>query len=95
MNILDHYESFLADPGAVRRAEQFNGAKIMKTKVGKFWLQPTASFEDGAPQREEFLSERFFSIACGIYEAEWREKYQHDGQCRDRNCPQCFPSNKL
>ena len=66
-------------------------------KVRRFFLQPTPSFREedgGAPQREEYLTDGAFEDACLVYQREWREMYYHDGTCKDRSCPQCFPSTK-
>ena len=80
----------------------------MKLKVTKFCLQPTPSFPDGAPQREECESDDIHRQDCRRYITEWIQKYEclgltthwltdgRDGrtitECRDRNCPQHFPN---
>lgn len=68
-----------------------NQLNKMKIQVPKFWLQATDSFEDGAPQREEFLTDKHFKHACDVYKQEWRDKYFHEGTCKNHDCPQCFP----
>jgi hypothetical protein len=60
----------------------------VKTKVARFWLQPTPSFADGAPQRESYLDDRAFDRDCVAYAREWREHYSCNG-CNDVECPQC------
>lgn len=61
--------------------------------VPRFWLQETPSFEDGAPQREEYLTDRSFAAACLLYEEEWRGAYKcGDAECKNRDCPEHFPS---
>lgn len=57
--------------------------------VERFCVQPTRSFEDGAPQREEFDSDESHLVACVKYGAEWRKEYKHEGICKDYACPQC------
>lgn len=59
-----------------------------RTKVPRFWLQPTRSFLEGAPQRENFDSDPAFEIACIKYDREWRAEYECAG-CSDSECPQC------
>lgn len=53
----------------------------------RFWLQPTKSFPDGAPQREEFLSDEEFDAACRQYAREWKHVYRCVG-CVNPDCPQ-------
>ena len=60
----------------------------MKVKVYEFCLQPTRSFPDGAPQREEYESDLQLEAAELRYAAEWRDEYECRG-CGDPNCPQC------
>lgn len=62
-----------------------------KTQVASFHLQPTASFPEGAPQREEYASDQWFYQACRKYGTEWCLKYAHPGKCENRDCPQCWP----
>ncbi len=63
----------------------------MKTTVSKFWLQPTFSFPDGAPQREEYDGDELFKSVCLKYEIEWRAEYIcNDKNCKNRDCPQHF-----
>ena len=62
-------------------------------QVGAFNVQPTRSFQDGAPQRENYVSDRYFEMACRKYAAEWVLEYKHPGVCENRDCPQCFPSH--
>ncbi len=79
----------------------------MKLKVNRFHLQPTSSFPDGAPQREEYETDEAHAQACCAYGREWVQKYEclglakhwltngRDGrtatECRNRDCPQHFP----
>jgi len=61
--------------------------------VQRFWLQKTSSFPGGAPQREEYLSDHSFHLACLLYESEWRAAYIcGEKDCRNRDCPQHYPS---
>lgn len=63
----------------------------MKTKVYKFFLQSTRSFEY-APQREEYLTDAAFEEDCKKYAEEWRDTYECcKTDCSDRSCPQHFP----
>ncbi len=63
-----------------------------RIKVSRFWLQPTASFPECAPQREEYIDDQGFADACKSYEEEWRATYIcGDGDCKNRDCPQHFP----
>lgn len=61
-------------------------------RLVRFWLQPTASF-DQAPQREEYASDQAFITALYKYDAEWRALYKCIG-CTDepgvhrRDCPE-------
>jgi hypothetical protein len=59
-----------------------------RKNVQRFWLQPTATFPEGAPQRERYLSERAYDRAEVQYANEWRATYQCAG-CDDVGCPQC------
>lgn len=60
----------------------------LKTRVSRFSLQPTLSFTDGAPQRENYLSDRTFDRACSTYTHEWLQSYSCDGYS-EVECPQC------
>jgi hypothetical protein len=63
----------------------------MKQKqVACFHLQVTKSFAEGAPQRENYISDDYFYRACRKYAAEWVVEYKHPGTCQNRDCPQCF-----
>jgi len=63
-----------------------------KEVVPRFWLQPTASFMGGAPQREEYLDDQAFLNACLVYEEEWRAQYEcGETNCQNRDCPQHWP----
>lgn len=56
----------------------------------RFFLQPTKTFTDGAPQREEFDSDESFATACALYGVEWLVEYECVG-CEGaalRDCPQ-------
>ena len=59
----------------------------MAKEKAVFWLQPTRSFRDGAPQRENYVSDEAFFAACKKYDAEWRSKYECPG-CENPECPQ-------
>lgn len=63
----------------------------MGTVSGKrrvvFWIQPTASFPDGAPQREEYDSDFGHDLACFNYAQEWREEYDCIGCRNNPDCP--------
>lgn len=60
-----------------------------KITVPKFWLQPTPTFFDGPPQREEYDSDSDFLTNCLIYEYEWKEMYIcADTSCKNYDCPQ-------
>lgn len=59
-----------------------------RERVPRFWLQGTATFPDGAPQRECFVSDAAFDRACVQYADEWRRTYRCAG-CDDVACPQC------
>jgi hypothetical protein len=61
---------------------------MTRENVRRFWLQPTPSFADGAPQRENYLNDRAFDRACTAYAHEWRQRYVCNG-CREVECPQC------
>lgn len=52
-----------------------------------FWLQPTKSFPEGAPQREEYDTDRDHDRACDRYGEEWREEYDCPG-CSNPECPE-------
>jgi hypothetical protein len=56
--------------------------------VHGFRLQSTASFQEGAPQRENYITDHSFESACASYAKEWRQAYRCAG-CRNRECPQC------
>lgn len=61
--------------------------------VANFWLQETASFPEGAPQRESYVSDAAFDAECLIYEHEWRSTYIcGNAACKNRDCPQHFPT---
>jgi len=65
---------------------------VSKIVVKKFWLQKTTSYPNGAPQREEYVDDAAFEVACRIYERQWREEYIcADDNCKNRDCPQHFP----
>lgn len=83
---------------------RFNGLKKHRSAIAKvkkpipkevdsFYLQPTTSFPDGAPQRESYESDAFFYGACRKYDAEWVVAYKHPGHCKNLDCPQCFPNH--
>jgi len=59
-----------------------------RNKVSRFNLQPTASFPEIAPQREEYTNDRAYDRACVEYANEWRATYVCAG-CPDVACPQC------
>lgn len=61
---------------------------MSKIRVRSFWLQETASFKEGAPQRENYVDDRAFDRACLTFANEWRQKYSCSG-CRAPECPQC------
>lgn len=64
----------------------------MKIRVDRFHLQPTWSFMNGAPQREEYEDDDSFFAACKEYSAEWCDRYEcKDTKCNNRDCPQHFP----
>lgn len=58
----------------------------MKKRIVRFCIQPTASFPEGAPQREEFDSDTAHDAACDTYAAEWRSEYICPG-CSRMDCP--------
>lgn len=60
---------------------------MSKAKRVRFWLQPTKSFPEGAPQREEYNTDRYHDEACERYAAEWRAEYECTG-CDRWECPQ-------
>lgn len=53
----------------------------------RFWLQPTRSFPEGAPQREDFYTDLLHDEACDIYALEWLDEYECVG-CPGGSCPQ-------
>ena len=61
---------------------------VADRKKVRFGLQPTLSFPDGSPQREECSSDGAFLMACRRYAAEWRGEYECEG-CDDPLCPSC------
>jgi hypothetical protein len=62
---------------------------IAKKKVYGFSLEPTKSFSEGPPQREEYEDDVYHEIACRQYQHEWREEY-HCVECHRGDCPQNF-----
>jgi hypothetical protein len=56
--------------------------------VKRFWLQPTGSFPEIAPQREEYVDDLAYDRACVKYADEWRATHLCAG-CSDVACPQC------
>lgn len=61
----------------------------MKKTVNRFSIQPTQTYPEGAPQREEYVTVRGFIAACIEYGAEWRREYEcGDKNCRNPDCPQ-------
>jgi len=48
-------------------------------KHERFYLQPTRSFPEGAPQREEYYTDKAHEEACEAYAAEWRAEYECPG----------------
>ncbi len=70
-------------------------AATPKEVVPRYWLQATASYPDGAPQREEFEGDAAFYSANLKYEEEWRQQYTcGDADCQNRDCPQHWPITK-
>jgi len=67
---------------------------MSKISVGRFWLQETKSFKEGAPQRESYLDDCTFDRACVAYANEWRQKYHCHG-CDEVECPQCGAQARL
>jgi hypothetical protein len=67
---------------------QLNAMRANRRTVARFHLQPTASFPEIAPQREEYADDRAYDRACVAYANEWRETYLCAG-CSDVACPQC------
>ena len=66
--------------------------KVLSNKVKvKFCLQPTHTFRDGAPAREEYDSDEQHENACRVYEGEWLQEYECTG-CRNGDCPQHGPA---
>lgn len=61
-----------------------------RVDVKRFWLQPTISFPEIAPQREEYTTDAAYDRACVKYANEWRAQYRCAG-CSDIACPQCGP----
>lgn len=59
----------------------------MRKRIAVFWIQPTASFPEGAPQREEYDSDSSHSRACRKYAEEWRQEFECPG-CNNLDCPQ-------
>lgn len=57
-------------------------------KKQQFHLQPTKSFPNGAPQRENFDHDDDCFRAEMKYAAEWRKEFECSG-CGDLGCPQC------
>lgn len=67
--------------------------RMVRKTVSHFWLQPTTTFPEGAPQREEYGDDAAFSAACDAYDKEWRAAYVcGDGNCQNRDCPQHWPN---
>jgi hypothetical protein len=62
--------------------------KDARKKVARFWLQPTPSFPEGAPQRENYMTDEACDRADVRYANEWRAMY-HCAGCDDVGCPQC------
>jgi hypothetical protein len=62
--------------------------KTARKEVARFWLQPTPSFPEGAPQRESYMTDEACDRADVRYADEWRAMY-HCAGCDDVNCPQC------
>ena len=60
----------------------------MRRKRVTFHLQPTRSFPDGAPQREEYDTDTTHKIACQLYASEWRQEYECPSYCKNVDCPQ-------
>ena len=60
----------------------------VRQPVRRFWLQPTAKFPLGAPQRESYDSNAAFDQAAARYADAWRAAYRCLG-CDDAACPQC------
>jgi hypothetical protein len=68
---------------------------VERIKVKNFWLQPTVSFSEGAPQREEYLTDADHLAACLEYGKEWRAAYECcNPECKNRDCPQHNPTLK-
>jgi hypothetical protein len=71
-----------------------NSSADSRKRVSRFLLQPTASFPDGAPQREEWIDDESFLTACEEYEVEWRSEYIcEDSGCENSDCPQHYPDS--
>lgn len=47
----------------------------MRKRV-RFWMQPTPSFPDGAPQRENYRDDKSFLFAVAHYDKEWLEEFK-------------------
>ena len=62
--------------------------KTVRKEVARFWLQPTPSFPEGAPQRESYMTDEACDRADVRYADEWRAMYRCAG-CDDVGCPQC------
>ena len=60
----------------------------MKKVTAVFWLQPTKSFEEGAPQRENHDTDEAFFFSCRKYAKEWLAEFTCPG-CANIECPQC------
>lgn len=63
----------------------------MSKRAVAFHLQPTPSFPDGAPQREEYVSDGAHDRACDLYANEWNAIFTCTG-CAERgrhgfDCP--------
>jgi len=57
-----------------------------------FNIQPTKSYPEGGPQREEYWNGRAFAFACHKYAIEWCDKFECIGCRGNRDCPQHYPS---
>jgi hypothetical protein len=65
-----------------------------RKRVLKFFIQPTRSFPEHAPQREEYEDDDSFFDACEVYDREWLETYIcEDSGCKNSDCPQHHPSS--
>ena len=81
----DLWKEFSADLSSLLSHERRNPSKEL---VRGFDLNPTRSFQDGAPQRESYDSDAAYFRAERKYDEEWREEYECKG-CGDPGCPQC------